>query len=94
MEVKSGDLGPMLSHEDFVSAVAWSPDGSLLASAAGGTVNGEFAPLVYLWDSVSGQQVTTLIQKAPAMSLAFSPDGRELAILDSTGSLYLWVVQE
>jgi WD40 repeat protein len=93
MDVNSGDLGPMLNHEDFVNAIAWSPDGSLIASAAAGTVNGDYAPLVLLWDAANGQKVETLVLKNPVNGIEFSPDGRELAILDSNGTLHIWIVQ-
>lgn len=92
MQVDSGQLGPVLSHEDFVSDVAWSPDSSLLATAAGATVEGNFVPVVIIWDAGSGEPVHTLVQSTVAVELAFSPDGRELANLDAEGKLQIWAV--
>jgi len=93
MDVSNGELGALLSHEDFVSAVAWAPDERLLATAAAGTVNGEFVPLVILWDVTSGRSLHTLVLKAAVQSMAFSPDGRQLAVLNSTGFLQTWILE-
>jgi WD40 repeat protein len=81
MDVASGSLGPVLEHEDFVSAIAIAPDGSLLASAAAATVEDTFTPVVLLWDLASGEQVNVLPQPEAVTSMAFSPDGRTLAVL-------------
>jgi hypothetical protein len=61
-----------------VTAVAWSPDGRLLAR--GSTAQ------VFLWHSVTGEELTPL-PAAPGqvLGLSFSPDGRFLAA--ATGDL-------
>jgi WD40 repeat protein len=92
MNTSDGTLGPLLSHEDFVSAVAWSPDGQLLATAAAGMVNGDFRPLISLWKISNGELVNRLEQTESIVQLAFSPDGKELAILDASGSLQVLAV--
>jgi WD40 repeat protein len=79
MSIGSGELGPSLSHEDFVVAVAVSPDGSLIATAAAGTLDGEFQPLVTLWDTFSGSVVWQNGNPEYFSSLDFSPDGSLLA---------------
>jgi WD40 repeat protein len=89
MELESGKYGPLLNHEDFINAVAWSPDGRLLTVATAATVNGNMVPVVILWDALSGDQLSSLSQSAPIVSMAFSPDGKRLAILDDNGELQM-----
>ncbi len=92
MDLESGEPLANLEHEDFVSAYTWSADGQLLATAAAGTLNGEFSPMVYLWEANSGALVNQLAQQASVLSMSFSPDGRELAVLTSGGALQIWQV--
>jgi WD40 repeat protein len=47
-------LLPALSHEDFIAAVRMSHDNSMVATAAAGTLNGTFQPLVTLWNAQNG----------------------------------------
>jgi WD40 repeat protein len=75
MTIGSGELGPELSHEDFVVAVAGSPDGGSIATASAGTMNGNFQPLVTLWDSASGDVIWQQGNAEYFSSLDFSPDG-------------------
>jgi WD40 repeat protein len=93
MSVESGKLGPILSHEDAVNALAWSPDSTLIATASAATVNGNFVPVVEVWNAASGKTLNTLVLSNPAIQIAFSPDGKRLASLDSTGTLQFWAVQ-
>jgi WD40 repeat protein len=79
MHIGSGELGPTLSHEDFVVAVAITPDSSVIATAAAGTLDGEFQPLVTLWDTNSGEVIWQNGNPAYFSSLDFSPDGSLLA---------------
>jgi WD40 repeat protein len=92
MNVETGEMGFMLGHEDFVVSTDWSPAGDLLASAAAGTTNGIFSPLVYLWDPETGQTVDTLVSQEPVLRVEFSPDGRTLAVLDAQGAMHLWQI--
>jgi WD40 repeat protein/transcriptional regulator with XRE-family HTH domain len=69
-----------------VGAVAFSPDGRLLATAcAGGTMR--------LWNPATGQAVGAPFRAASGIAVtavAFSPDGRLLASGDSHGTVRLW----
>jgi WD40 repeat protein len=88
-DVETGTLGPSFEHEDFVSAMALSADGKVLASAAGKTINGNFQPAVTLWDTASGNVLQTLVLPQTALGLSFSPDGSLLAV--ATGNdVQIW----
>ncbi len=63
-------------HSNEVHALAWSPDGTRLAS---GSMDGT----VQVWDAATGQNLATYNSHIEAVSaLAWSPDGQRLA---STG---------
>lgn len=68
----------------FITEVAWSPDGSLLAVAHGGGVR--------LWeDGFGGAPTRTLIgSAAPIKSIAFSPEGSMIATASSDATVRLW----
>jgi len=79
MEIASGEMGALISHEDFISDATLSPDGIVLAAAAAGTVRGEYSPVLYLWDPASGEALGVLPYSEPFNRLAFSPDSRLIA---------------
>ncbi|MGH7168947.1 MAG: WD40 repeat domain-containing protein, partial [Gemmataceae bacterium] len=57
--------------------LAFSPDGKLLASAAG-----KAEEHIALWDTATGRKIRQITGTDRLMQLAFSPDGRRLAISD------------
>lgn len=79
-------------RDDDIHALAFSPDGQLLATGAEGRT-------VRLWDIASGKELVELQRKRPSeggypqfvTSLAFSPDGRLLAGGDGS-ALRIWEV--
>ena len=74
------------STAGFSEAVAFSPDGRLIA---GGTGDKQ----ILLWDVQTGERVRELAgHRLGARSLAFSPDGRRLASASVGGEVRLWDV--
>jgi WD40 repeat protein len=52
-------------------------------------LNGEYVPLVKLWDAASGQKADALIHTQSVSSIAFSPEGHTLAAA-SGKELIVW----
>lgn len=86
-----GILSSIPDHISDVYCLAWSPDGKQIAS---GSQNGA----IYLWDSVRGKMVTTLVPIEPrwADCIAWSPTGHLLASAHkgfSNSQVYIWDVK-
>ncbi len=64
---------PLLRQGSQLSAMAFSPDGRMLAV-------GDYSKEVCLWDTATGWRFGVLKQTDIVYSLAFSPDGRVLAV--------------
>jgi WD40 repeat protein len=85
--VKTGkEVLSLAGHENEVLALAYSPDGKLLASAASSTEAPPVANAVKLWD-VAGGDVKAEIKGSTGWfrCVAFSPDGKVLAAATTHG---------
>ena len=72
VEVSPHLIATLEGHTEGVASVAFSPDGTLLAS-------GSWNDTVKLWDVSTERQIATLPSKQPTL-VAFSPDGKTLAV--------------
>lgn len=84
-DVKAGSLKhDLVGHNDSAFAVAFSPDGKLLASAGRWNDKGDlFGNGVLIWNPQTGEQVHRLIRStadAGVQSIVFSPDSKMLAL--------------
>jgi WD40 repeat protein len=72
---------PLLAGAEFVANITFSPDGSLLVC---GTKTGH----LMVWETRSSKRLVTL--PLPGEKLAFSPDGRRLAVCrDMSSDIHL-----
>jgi WD40 repeat protein len=80
------ELFTLPGHHEEVLRVAFSPDGWLLASLS--------SKAVKLWDAATGAEVRTLgrVGGLNRYGLAFSPDGRQLAVTTHDPAVILWDV--
>jgi WD40 repeat protein len=94
-DVTTGKPGTKLAaHNDWVTGLAFSTDGKLLAS-------GGYDGLVRLWDVASGQKLLDIPSRPPTppntpagvpnvvLSLAFSPDNKQLAVGGTDAQIHI-----
>ena len=83
LSVADGSTRFVLPAQGAVEALAFSPDGSVLAAAGDDH-------MARLWSVASGALLTTLQHPAEVGGLAFGPDGDDLFTSDENGTIYGW----
>jgi WD40 repeat protein len=83
-------------NSDVIRSAAFSPDGTLLAVGYGrfiGLLQEPRPGQAILWDTRSGRRKTTIKAKIDGVcAVAFSPDGKTLAVAEYPGLIRLWDV--
>ncbi len=76
--------GSFMLHNSSISALSWSPTGTLVAS---GSSDG----IVYVWNSDNGQKITSFRHhQGQINSLTWAPDGSLIASASSDGTVQVW----
>ena len=88
-DVVSGIEMLTLNHDNWVSAVVFSADGTLIV--AGGMQG--FGGVVRVWDAAAGEATAELVHSGYVSSVAISPDGTLIAVgCDNEEPVYRWTL--
>jgi WD40 repeat protein len=80
------DLFTLRGHNSYVYSVAFSPDGTRLATASADRT-------AKIWDVSTGQMVRNLPAQSHVLSVAYHPNGWLLAAGNEDGTIVLWDVR-
>jgi WD40 repeat protein len=86
MNLENGQLGAKLSHEQGVVDAVLALDNGHLAVSTAGTIDGDFVPVIKIWDAHGGQELGLIRTLDPgiAYSIDFSVDNQMLAAGDGS----------
>ena len=85
--ILSGAAIQVLQHHRDVNAVAFSPDGRLLAT-------GSDDYMAQVWEVASGRERSRITHHDWVRGVAFSPDGRQLATASYDHTARIWELPE
>lgn len=87
-DLKTGEVRAQLEgHKGLIRGLAVSPDGETIASGSEGD------SMLRLWDVRQGRMIQEFEVYVGVKSVAFSPDGRLLAVGDKLPSISIWEVE-
>ena len=81
--ISGREVATMKGQSGTIRSLAFSADGKRLAAAAND-------PRFHIWDTVTGQEVFALAGPYNYQAVAFSPDGRTIALAESFGFVVRW----
>jgi WD40 repeat protein/serine/threonine protein kinase len=76
-------IGTDLSHQEWVRAVAFSPDGRAILTGGDDRV-------ARLWETASGRPLQVLYHQKPVWAVAFGPDGRRFLTASLGDAVRVW----
>jgi WD40 repeat protein len=79
-----------LDHDDSVTAVAFSPDGTRVATGSGAMLGRRGGGSARVFDAATGTEICRLDHDDSVTAVAFSPDGTRVATGRSDRSARVW----
>lgn len=79
---------------EVIAQIRFSPTGSMLLTGGFNERNFQGPASVILWDALSGRKIRTWTAEHAVWSLAFAPDGTQVAVADNSKNVKLFSVPQ